>query len=72
MYPPFPLRVFGQDEFPLRKIPLKSILGPKTPFFLSFSYILALFSLLYGLFGPFSTLFNAKTSFLDLLGKQIS
>ena len=45
---------------------------PKTLFFTLFHTILALFSLLYGLFGPFLTLCNTKTSFLDLLGKQIS
>ena len=43
-----------------------------TPFVNLFHTFLALFSLLYGLFGPFLTLFNTKTSFLDLLGKQIS
>ena len=38
------------------------------PFFYTF---LALFGLSYGLFGPFLTLFNPKTSFLVLLGKEI-
>ena len=33
---------------------------------------LALFGLLYGLFGPFLTLSNTKTSFLVLLGKKIA
>ena len=41
--------------------------------FLSFLHTsLALFGLLYGLFGPFLTLFNTKTSFLVLLGEKKS
>ena len=35
-----------------------------------FHTLSALFGLLYGLFGTFSTLFNTKTSFLALLGKN--
>ena len=82
-YPPFPLRVFGQDDFPLRggggyppiplrKIPLKRrYFRSETPFFAFFHTFVALFGLLYGLFGPFLTLFNTKTSFLVLLGKKI-
>ena len=64
-YPPFPLRVFGQDDFPLRggggyppiplrKIPLKTcFLGQKALFFAFFHAFLALFGPLYGLFDPF-------------------
>ena len=37
-----------------------------------FHTLSALFGLLYGLFGTFSTLFNTKTSFLVLLGKKNS
>ena len=83
-YPPFPLRVFGQDDFPLRggggyppiplrKIPLKRrYFRSKNPIFCLFYTFVALFGLLYGLFGQFLTLFNTKTSFLVLLGKKIS
>ena len=75
-YPPFPLRVFGQDDFPLwgRGEPPNAakekagILGPKIPCFYFFHTFLALFDLSYGLFGPFSTLFNEKASFLVCLG----
>ena len=53
----------------LRKIPLKAgILGPNTLFFAFFHTFLALFGLVYGLFGPVLTLFNTKTSFLAPLG----
>ena len=41
--PPFPLRVFGQDDFPLREE--AGILGSKTPFFAFFHTFLALFGL---------------------------
>ena len=43
------------------------ILGRKTLFFAFFHTFSALFCLLYGLFGPFLTLFNTKTPFLVLL-----
>ena len=51
---------------------MQGFVGPKTLFFTLFHTFLALFSLLYGLFGPFLTLFNTKTLFLYLSGKQIS
>ena len=57
----------------LRKIPLKAgILGPKTAIFAFFHTFLALFGRLYGLFGPFLTLFDKKktTYILVLLGKK--
>merc|ERR1712012_343747 len=70
---------FFQTDFPLRggrgypPIPLRKktfFLGPKTLFFAFFYAFLALLGPLYGLFGPFLTLFNEKkTSFLALLGK---
>ena len=54
-------------------IPLKSrFFRSENAIFCLFSFIFSPFWLLYGLFGPFLTLFNTKTSFLDLLGKQIS
>ena len=71
-YPPIPLRVFGQNDSPLRgeggttQFRYKGgILGPKTLFSLT---VLFLFVLSYCLFCPFLTIFNAKTSFLSLLG----
>ena len=72
LHPPIPLRVFGQNDSPLRgeggttQFRYKGgILGPKTLFFLTGLF---LFVLSYGLFCPFLTIFNAKTSFLSLLG----
>ena len=61
--------IFSPKENSAQK---EGFLGPKTLFFTLFHTFLALFSILYGPFGPFLTLFNTKTSFLDLLGKQIS
>merc|ERR1711963_636454 len=64
----FPLRGGGYPPIPLRKKTF--FLGPKTLFFAFFYAFLALCGPLYGLFGPFLTLFNEKTSFLALLGKK--
>ena len=56
----------------LRKIPLKAgIFDPKLLSFAFFHTFIALFSLLYGLFGPLLTLLNTKTSFLVLSGKSL-
>ena len=66
-YPPFPLRVFGQDDFPLRGggVPPNSakensakkadFFGPKTPCFASFHAFLALF---WTIIWPFWPIFN--------------
>ena len=51
------------------QIPLKSKYFRSENFiFCLFHTFLGLFGLLYGLFGPFLTLFNTETSFLVLLG----
>ena len=63
----------GNLSIPLRKISLKNrYFRSKNSIFVFFYTYLALFGQLYGLFGPFLTLFNTKTSFLVLLGKTIS
>ena len=42
------------------------ILGPKTPFFALFHTFLALFDLLYGLFGPFLTLAKGGVAIIKM------
>ena len=74
--PPNSAKGFGQDDFPLREgggyspILLGKVLLDRRYFryknsiLPSFFYtFLALFGLIYGLLGPFLTLFNTKTSF---------
>ena len=63
----------GYPLIPLRKIPLvKKYFGSKNSISLAFSHtFLAPFGLSNGLFGPFLTLFNTKTSFLVLLETKI-
>ena len=57
----------------LSKIPLKSrYFRSENSIFWLFSYILALFGLSYGLFGPFLTLFNTKKILFSLLGENFS
>ena len=52
----------GVPPFLLREIPLKSrYFRSENSIFCLFPYIFAVFGLLYGLFGPFLTLFNTKT-----------
>ena len=81
-YPPFPLRVFGQDDFPLRGegVPpnsakensaKKQVFRFENSIFCLFHAFLALFGQFYGLFGPFLTLFNAKNIIFSPFKKKI-